>query len=229
MSSGPVRVTKRRPWWSDLRIGLAALLGALSLTLAAPEAGAARGQQAAKAPKAAAAGKAAKSKKSDKPSRATRQGTAAGLAAEVGLADIIDRDRIGLHGQASFYGHGFQGRRTATGERFDVRQFTGASNHFPLGSKVAVRRLDNDRCAVVVVNDRMHAKHRRRVIDVSRGVAEYLDMIRAGVVLVRVAPLKAKSAESGSAGCHAAFEAEDECLSCGQPPKLPDFGTLLLP
>ena len=52
---------------------------------------------------------------------------------------------------------------------------------------------------------------------------------RAGVVLVRVAPLKARGAESGSAGCHAAFEAEDECLSCGQPPKLPDFGTLGLP
>jgi len=222
-------VTKRRPWWSDLRIGLAALLGALSLTFAAPGAGAASGQPAVKAIQSASAGKAAKSRKTGKPSPAARQGTDAGLSAEVGLADIIDRDRVGLHGQASFYGHGFHGRRTATGERFDVRQFTAASNHFPLGSKVAVRRLDTDRCAVVVVNDRMHARHRRRVIDVSRGVAEYLGMIRAGVVLVRVAPLKVSDAESGSAGCHAAFEAEDECLSCGQPPKLPDFGTLLLP
>jgi hypothetical protein len=47
-------------------------------------------------------------------------------------------------------------------------------------------RLDNERCAIVKVNDRMHARHRRRVIDVSLGVAEYLDMVRAGVVLVRV-------------------------------------------
>lgn len=226
MSSGRVRVTKRRPWWSDLRIGLAALLGALSLTIAAPDVGAAGGKPAAKTAQPAAASKATKSRKSAKPSRAARNTAAVVLPAEVGFADIIDRDGAGLHGQASFYGHGFQGRRTATGERFDVRQFTGASNHFPLGSKVAVRRLDNDRCAVVVVNDRMHARHRRRVIDVSRGVAEYLGMIRAGVVLVRVAPLKASGAESGSAGCHAAFEAEDECLSCGQPPKLPDFGTL---
>ncbi|WP_301275697.1 septal ring lytic transglycosylase RlpA family protein [Dechloromonas sp.] len=220
---------KRRPWWSELRIGLAALLGTLSLTLAAPDAGAASGQPALKVAKVATAGKAAKSRKASKPSRAARKGTGTVLSTEVGLADIIDRDGAGLHGQASFYGHGFQGRRTATGERFGVRQFTGASNHFPIGSKVAVRRLDNDRCAVVVVNDRMHAKHRRRVIDVSRGVAEYLGMIRTGVVLVRVAPLKARGAESGSAGCHAAFEAEDDCLNCGQPPKLPDFGTLLLP
>lgn len=226
MSSGRVRVTKRRPWWSDLRIGLAALLGALSLTIAAPDVGAAGGKPAAKTAQPAAASKTTKSRKSAKPSRAARNTAAVVLPAEVGFADIIDRDGAGLHGQASFYGHGFQGRRTATGERFDVRQFTGASNHFPLGSKVAVRRLDNDRCAVVVVNDRMHARHRRRVIDVSRGVAEYLGMIRAGVVLVRVAPLKASGAESGSAGCHAAFEAEDECLSCGRPPKLPDFGTL---
>ncbi len=229
MSSGRVRVTKRRPWWSDLRFGLAALLGTLSLTIAAPDVGAAGGKPAAKSAQPAAASKTTKSRKSAKPSRAARHTAAVVLPAEVGFADIIDRDGAGLHGQASFYGHGFQGRRTATGERFDVRQFTGASNHFPLGSKVAVRRLDNDRCAVVVVNDRMHARHRRRVIDVSRGVAEYLGMIRAGVVLVRVAPLKASGAESGSAGCHAAFEAEDECLSCGQPPKLPDFGTLGLP
>lgn len=33
--------------------------------------------------------------------------------------------------------------------------FTAASNRFPLGAKVAVRRLDSDRCAIVVINDRM--------------------------------------------------------------------------
>lgn len=226
----PVKVTKRRPWWSDRRFGLAALFCALSLTLAAPPAGAASNKPSAK-PAAAKAksGAAGKPKKSNPVSRRSAAVAAGDMAAEVGLADIIERDRTGLHGQASFYGHGFHGRRTATGERFDVRQFTGASNHFPLGSKVAVRRLDNDRCAVVLINDRMHARHRKRVVDVSRGVAEYLDMIRAGVVLVRVAPLKTSAAVSGSAGCHAAFEVEDECASCGQPPKLPDFGTLSLP
>lgn len=235
MSSGLVKVTKHRPSWSDFRSGLAALLCALGLTLAAPDAGAASRQpdgKPAAAGKAVKAGKAAKSTKTPRPpqTRAARTAKAARPARkaaapgdEIGLADIVDGDSAGLHGHASFYGHGFQGRRTATGERFDVRQFTAASNHFPLGSKVAVRRLDNDRCAVVTVNDRMHVKHRKRVIDVSRGVAEYLDMIHAGVVLVRVAALKAAGAVSGSAACHAAFEVEDECVSCGQPPKLPDF------
>ncbi|HLO64304.1 MAG TPA: septal ring lytic transglycosylase RlpA family protein, partial [Azonexus sp.] len=111
-------------------------------------------------------------------------------ASEFGPADILDDDGQGLHGQASFYGHGFQGRKTSTGERYDVKQFSAASNRFPLGSLVAVRRLDNDRCAIVKINDRMHTAHRKRVIDVSHAVAEYLGMLRAGVVLVRVAPLK---------------------------------------
>ena len=196
----PVRVTKRRPWWSDRRFGLTALLCALSLTFATPPAGAASNKPSAM-PAAAKhkSGAASKPKKISPAPRRSAAIAARDMGAEVGLADILERERSGLRGHASFYGQGFHGRRTATGERFDIRQFTGASNHFPLGSKVAVRRLDNDRCAVVLINDRMHARHRKRVIDVSRGVAEYLDMIRAGVVLVRVAPIKASGAVSGSA------------------------------
>ena len=136
---------------------------------------------------------------------------------EIGLADIDDKELLGLRGHASFYGVGFQGRKTATGEIFDVRSFTAASNRFPLGTKVAVRRIDNDRCAIVKVNDRMHPKHRRRIIDVSRGVAEYLGMIQAGVVLVRVAPLKADALILGSSECHAAFDPEVSCDHCGPP------------
>ena len=140
---------------------------------------------------------------------------------ESGAAEILDA--VGLHGAASFYGRGFQGRKTSSGERFDARQFTAASNHFPLGSMVAVRRPDNDDlCAIVKINDRM-AGHRQRIIDVSRSVADYLDMIRAGVVLVRVAPLKAGWGAQGLSACHAAFEPEIECADCGRPPGLPDF------
>lgn len=95
----------------------------------------------------------------------------------------------GLHGIASFYGPGFHGRRTASGEIFDQRGFSAASNRFPLGTWVAVRRLDDDRCVVLRINDRMHPSHRRRIIDVSRGAAETLGMVNAGVVLVRVVPL----------------------------------------
>lgn len=141
----------------------------------------------------------------------------------MGAADILD-DK-GLHGSASFYSGSFQGRRTATGEVFDTRLFTGASNHFPLGSLVAVQRLDSERCAIVKINDRMHARQRKRVIDVSRGVAEYLEMVRAGVVLVRVAPLQVAGGREEGA-CLAAFDGAPPTKpdSRGRPEKWPDFG-----
>lgn len=188
-------MTKRRPSWSDsLRRQAALACGLLLLNFpAASWALEQSGHQPVPAKKPASV------KKPGKPAAGTS-------GSEIGRADIVDSDLVGLHGSASFYGGDFHGRRTATGESFDMRNFTAASNRFPLGSWVAVRRLDNDRCAVVKINDRMHARHRQRVIDVSRGVAEYLDMIRSGVVLVRVARLKGD--RRNDASCQAAFETE---------------------
>lgn len=202
-------MTKRRPLWSKRLRQAAALACGLLLLNVAPSLAAAGKKSAAKP----VAGKSAK--------RPVRKPPPPRV--EIGAAEIIESDTTGLHGSASFYGSGFQGRKTSTGERFDVRQFTAATNHFPLGSMLAVRRLDNDRCAIVKVNDRMHTKHRRRVIDVSRSVAEYLDMVRAGVVLVRVAPMKPDWRGQGELACHSAFEPEVLCDACGQPPRLPGF------
>ena len=129
-------------------------------------------------------------------------------SAAFGFAELIDQPVGGLSGSASFYGPGFHGRRTASGDVFDQQSFSGASNRFPLGSWVAVRRLDTNRCAIVKINDRMHARHVRRIIDVSRAVADYLDMVRAGVILVRVAPLK--SGERHDRACLASFAVDDD-------------------
>lgn len=139
-------------------------------------------------------------------------------APALGAAEIL-ADEPGVRGRASFYGHGFQGRRTANGDRFDVRGFTGASNHFPLGSWVAVRRLDGDRCVAVRINDRMGTAH-GRVIDLSRGAAQELGMINAGVALVRVLPLAEKPGRPGrlrQEQCRAAG-AETEREGCPQCP-----------
>jgi rare lipoprotein A len=121
------------------------------------------------------------------------------------MAAAADADLPGLRGQASFYGQGFKGRRTASGERFDPRRFTAASNRFPLGTRLAVLRPDTGRCAVVRVNDRMAARHRRRIIDVSRAVAEQLQMLRAGIVVVRVVVLTDAAGESAKTDCRTAF------------------------
>lgn len=140
-----------------------------------------------------------------------RRGTATRRAdAAVGAVSV---ESTGLHGRASFYGSGLHGRRAASGEGFDARAFTAASNRFPLGSWVLVRRLDNGRCAVVRINDRMPARQRRRIIDLSRAAAEQLDMIAAGVVLVRAARLRQTPGQGGRvapAECRQAFAAGDE-------------------
>lgn len=97
-----------------------------------------------------------------------------------------------LRGKASYYGKNrkFQGRRTASGERFDSRAFTAASNRFPLGSWIAVRRLGTEQCVVVWVNDRMHSRHRLRIVDLSLAAAEAIDMVAAGVVQVEARQLR---------------------------------------
>lgn len=236
-------MTKRRPSWSERLRWVATLVCGL-LLLNMLVAGTAQARPSAKAHEHSSAHRASPrataSKAGKKPNRPVVRGTRAigrnnlkhrrhdTLEPEVLSAELKDDEETGLRGSASFYAYGFQGRRTATGELFRVKEFTAASNRFPLGTMVAVRRLDNNLCAVVKVNDRMHAKHRKRIIDVSRGVAEYLDMIRAGVVLVRVAPLKADWQEKGLSACHAAFEAETPCPDCPPAvPQLPNIGSEL--
>ena len=218
---------KPRPLWSDRCQQAAALLCGLIFLLCTGSAGAATTpprKAAVNAPKkvklqSARQGK-GKSKSPARVSRKTRDKKPplvhSPADSTIGMAEMRPEEDIGLRGAASFYGQGFQGRRSATGERFDARAFTAASNHFPLGSWVAVQRLDNERCAIVRVNDRMNARHTRRVIDVSRSVASYLDMIRSGVVLVRVNALK--SADRAAGHCRAAFESADACPDCPVPP-----------
>ncbi len=195
-------MTKPRPWWSKALRQAAALACGLVL-LHDPSPVWAAGKKSSARPAASrTAKKLAKARVAPAPAEA------------FGVVDIIDDGQPGLHGKASFYGKGFQGRKTSTGERFDARQFTAASNHFPLGALVAVRRVDNDRCAIVKVNDRMHGRHANRVIDVSHGVADYLGMLRAGVVFVRVVALKKGGADAGDSACQAAFAPDDACRTC---------------
>lgn len=119
----------------------------------------------------------------------------------------------GLRGKASFYSSRFQGRKTATGDRFNNKLFTAASNLFPLGSLVAVKRPDSNLCVIVKINDRMHAKHRVRIIDLSSGAAKYLDMMRDGVIKVQVTKLPLGASE-GTIECTMGYEIEEDCADC---------------
>ncbi len=88
-------------------------------------------------------------------------------------------------GIASWYGEQYQGRTTASGERFDLNQRTAAHKQLPFGCMVRVKRRDNGRETVVRVNDRGPFV-RGRIIDVSKAAAEDLDMVRDGVAPVRI-------------------------------------------
>ncbi len=205
-------MTKRRRWSSEL-IRQAAALACSLLLLVGPSTVWATGKKQA-LPKAG-HHKALKDKKPSKSAPSRMPGE------EVVQAEPFDDSELGLRGHASFYGQGFAGRKTATGEVFDPRRFSAASNRFPLGTTLSVQRLDTGRCAIVRVNDRMAARHRKRVIDVSRAVAEYLEMVQAGVVLVRVAHLRRPSREQDQADCERAFKVPLDCVRCGQPEKSP--------
>jgi len=87
-------------------------------------------------------------------------------------------------GRASYYGRGFAGRKTASGERFDPNAMTAASPSLPFGTRVRVTR-SNGRSVVVRINDRCGCPG-GRVVDVSEGAARKLGMIKEGVVTVRV-------------------------------------------
>ena len=93
-------------------------------------------------------------------------------------------------GDASYYGREFEGRRTASGERYRGDELTAAHRTLPFGTRLRVTNLGNGRSVEVVVNDR--GPHRRgRVLDVSRRAAERLGMVRDGVARVRIELLAA--------------------------------------
>ena len=88
-------------------------------------------------------------------------------------------------GLASWYGDQFNGRPTSTGERFDMHALTAAHKTLPLPGLVEVTNLANGRRVVLRVNDRGPFVD-SRIIDLSRGAAEALDLLSRGVGEVRV-------------------------------------------
>ncbi len=89
---------------------------------------------------------------------------------------------------ASWYGPGFEGRRTSDGEVFRENRLTAASRSLPMGSRVRVTNLNNGRSVVVRINDRGPFV-RGRGIDLSRGAARDIGLTREGVARVRLTSL----------------------------------------
>ena len=94
-----------------------------------------------------------------------------------------------VQGAASWYGPGFYGRTTASGERLRKGTMTAAHRTLPFGTRVRVTNLSNGRSVVVRINDRGPFKY-HRVIDLAHGAASQLRMMQAGEVPVKLEILK---------------------------------------
>lgn len=88
-------------------------------------------------------------------------------------------------GVASWYGPGFHGRYTASGERYDMWAMTAAHRSLPFGTVVEVRNLENGRSVRVKINDRGPFL-KNRIIDLSRAAAEAIGLVGPGTALVEL-------------------------------------------
>ena len=93
-----------------------------------------------------------------------------------------------MNGIASYYGDGrdgFNGKQMANGKYFDSKSFTAAHPTVPLGTKLKVTNISNNRVIYVEVTDRM-PKKTGRVIDLSYGVGKYLGILKRGIARVKL-------------------------------------------
>ena len=110
----------------------------------------------------------------------------AGLLLSVIAAPALAEPDDGLgkliqDGQASWYGPGFHGRRTASGETFDTHDMTAAHRTLPFGTRVRVVNQRTGQSVIVRINDR-GPYVRGRVIDLSKASAEFLGISGVGAV-----------------------------------------------
>jgi rare lipoprotein A len=97
----------------------------------------------------------------------------------------IGRVRVQMSGIASWYGPGFHGNRSASGEIYNQNAMTAAHRSLPFGTRVQVTNLNNGRSVVVRINDR-GPYVRGRVIDLSAAAARVLGVMQTGVAPVQL-------------------------------------------
>ena len=100
-------------------------------------------------------------------------------------------------GKASYYADLFNGRKTASGERFNNSQHTAAHKTLPFGTMVTVTNLENGKKVKVRINDRGPYVN-GRVIDLSKAAAKKIGMLKDGVINVRLKYKKKKTVHTNS-------------------------------
>ena len=104
----------------------------------------------------------------------------AALLLIVGVVRYLSYDQIGI---ASWYGPGFHGKKTSSGEIYDMNTMTAAHKSLPFNAVVKVVDLDTGRSVIVRINDRGPFIP-GRIIDLSHAAAQELGMIKKGTAHV---------------------------------------------
>jgi rare lipoprotein A len=99
-------------------------------------------------------------------------------------------------GLASFYGRAHAGKRTASGEKFDHRDFTAAHRTLPFGTLVRVTNLSNGQTVTVEITDR-GPRIQTRIVDLSLAAASALGMQQKGITRVKLEAFRADQAGPG--------------------------------
>jgi rare lipoprotein A len=97
-------------------------------------------------------------------------------------------------GEASWYGRQHHGKRTASGETYDMHKLIAAHRTLPIGTRVLVTNLENGRTVEVRINDRGPFAP-RRVLDLSYAAAQRLGAVGDGIIPVGLRVLSAAAAE----------------------------------
>jgi rare lipoprotein A len=101
--------------------------------------------------------------------------------AQISLGSV----RLSVSGMASWYGPGFDGASSASGETFNQNALTAAHRDLPFGTQVRVTNMDNGISVVVRINDRGPYSG-DRIIDLSRGAAAVIGLVQSGVAPVKL-------------------------------------------
>jgi rare lipoprotein A len=102
-----------------------------------------------------------------------------------------ESDKVHQVGTASYYSDKFDGRKTASGERFDQDDLTCAHGSLPFGCRIRVTNLRNNKAVEVKVNDRGgFSKQGGRVVDLSKAAAKEIGMMGTGTAKVKVEVLQ---------------------------------------
>ena len=115
-------------------------------------------------------------------------------------------------GTASWYGVQFHGRRTASGERYDMNELTAAHPSLPFGTVLEVRNVRNGKSVVVRVNDRGPFS-KSRILDLSFGAAREIGLVQSGTAPVELFLMEKGGAPPRYTVQVAAFGEEERAVS----------------